>query len=70
MKKNITFVCPTVGAELDQTASEGISLFGIFTLCLLVSSAVTFANSLNAHQAEQNVRPDLDPNYLTLRWYS
>ena len=25
-----------------------------------------FANSLDPDQAQQNVRPDLDPNYLTL----
>ena len=26
----------------------------------------TFANSMDPDQARQNVRPDLDPNYLTL----
>ena len=31
---------------------------------------ITFANSLDPGQAQQNVRPDLDPNCLTLRWYS
>ena len=30
---------------------------------------ITFANSLDPHQAQQNVGPDLDPNSLTLRWY-
>ena len=29
-----------------------------------------FANSLNPEQAQQNVGPDLDPNYLTLWLYS
>ena len=28
---------------------------------------ITFANSLNPDQTRQNVRPDLDPNCLTLR---
>ena len=27
---------------------------------------ITFANSLDPDQARQNVRPDLDPNYLSL----
>ena len=33
-----------------------------FNFCLLVSSA----NSLDPNQAQQNVRPDLDPNCLEL----
>ena len=36
-------------------------------LCLLL---ITFANSLGPDQARQNVGPDLDPNCLTLWWYS
>ena len=31
---------------------------------------ITLANSLDPDQAQQNVGPDLDPNCLTLRWYS
>ena len=31
---------------------------------------ITFSNSLDPDQARQNVRPDLDPNCLTLLWYS
>ena len=31
---------------------------------------ITFANSLDPDQAWQNVGPDLDPNCLTLCWYS
>ena len=27
---------------------------------------ITFATSLDADQAQQNVGPDLDPNFLTL----
>ena len=30
-------------------------------------SADTFANSLDPDKARQNVGPNLDPNYLTLR---
>ena len=33
--------------------------------CLLI----TFANSLDPDQAQQNVGPDLDPNCLTAKWY-
>ena len=29
---------------------------------------ITFANSFDPDQAE-NVRPDLDPNFMTPRWY-
>ena len=36
-------------------------------LCCLL---ITFANSLDPDQARQNVGPDLDPNFLTLWWYS
>ena len=35
--------------------------------CLLLT---TFANSLDPDLARQNVGPDLDPNRLTLWWYS
>ena len=31
---------------------------------------ISFANSLDPDQARQNVGPDLDPNCLTLWWYS
>ena len=31
---------------------------------------ITFANSLYPDQAQQNVGPDLDPNNLTVWWYS
>ena len=31
---------------------------------------ITRANSLDPDQARQNVGPDLDPNCLTLWWYS
>ena len=31
----------------------------------LLSSAVTFANSVDADQARQNITPDLVPNCLT-----
>ena len=29
-----------------------------------------FATSIDPDQARRNIRPDLDPNCLTLRWYS
>ena len=31
---------------------------------------IIFANSLDPDQAQQNIGPDLDPNSLTLWWYS
>ena len=43
--------------------------FAGLTLNLLVSSVVTFANSLNPDQDRQNVGPDLHPNHLPLLWY-
>ena len=36
----------------------------MLTLYLLVSSAETFANSLDSDQARQKVGPDLDPKQL------
>ena len=35
----------------------------------MLSAGNIFGNSLDPDQAWQNVRPDLDPNYLTLWWY-
>ena len=40
------------------------------TLCLLVSSADNLCISLDPDQAHQNVKPGMDPNCLTLWWYS
>ena len=42
-----------LASPTDNTTSEH---------CLLLA----FANSLDPDQARQNIRPDLDPNYLTL----
>ena len=39
----------------------------IFTICLLLW---TFENSLDPDQAQQNVRPDLDPNCKTFWEFS
>ena len=54
-----------------------ISLLPICAFCtmyyfiaLTLSLLITFANCLNPDQAQQNVRPDLDPNCMTLWWYS
>ena len=49
----------------------------LYTFDLLFSTAsgdfchllITFAYSLDPDQAQQDVRPDLDPNRLTLCWY-
>ena len=32
----------------------------------LLHNYITFGDSVNPDQAYQNVRPDLDPNYLTI----
>ena len=37
---------------------------------MYVSSADNLCDSLDPDQAWQNVRPDLDPNYLNFWWYS
>ena len=49
-----------------------VTLVVLLTLCRLCMChlLITFANSLDPDQAWQNVRPDLDPNYLKLWWYS
>ena len=38
-------------------------------LCLLVSSLITFASSLDSDQDRWDEGPDLSPNWLTLLWY-
>ena len=53
----------------SQSCEQSSSSFH-FILRQLVSSADDHANSLDPDQAWQNVRPDLDPNCLTLWWYS
>ena len=40
------------------------------TFFLFFFLLITFANSLDPYQVQPNVRPDLDPNCLTLWWYS
>ena len=42
---------------------SSLTLSPLVVTCRLL---ITFANSLDPDQARQNVRPDLDPNYLTL----
>ena len=48
------------GANLNSFPASG-------DFCPLL---ITFANSLDPDQAQQNVGPDLDPNWLTHWWYS
>ena len=54
--------------ELKQSCMKlnQFSLSAGLTLCLPVSSAVKFANSLDPDQVLQNVRADMDANSLTL----
>ena len=42
------------------------NLKNVIILCLLVSSLISFANSLDSDQDRHPVGPDLDPNWLTL----
>ena len=62
-----------MATDLDGTFSDDHLMSSVMqqqiaplTLCLLVSSADSIANSLSLDQARQNVGPDLDPNCLTL----
>ena len=60
--------------NLDQTGLSGVDRTGLtlFALnsCLAIGNfcclLITVANSLVPDQTRQNVRPDLDPNCLTL----
>ena len=49
-------------AHLEFIACELKHYLFISKCCLLI----TFANSLDPDQAQQNVGPDLDPNYMSL----
>ena len=43
---------------------------GTYRECINCRLLIIFANSLDTDQAQLNVGPYLDPNYLTLLWYS
>ena len=51
-----------------------VQILGLMSCSLFVYSSsrllITFTNSLDPDQAQQNVGPDLDPNCMTLWWYS
>ena len=59
--------------------SQGFSQKVVSTSCFVFNSLptrgnicclmITFANSLDQDQAQQDVGPDLDPNCLTPGWY-
>ena len=63
----------------ETNFSQGFSQIVVSTSCFVFNSLsarsdfccllVTFANSLDPDQVRQNVRPDLGPNCLTLKWY-
>ena len=55
---------------LISIPGSNISFLTLFLLLATLSTADNFANSLGPDQARQNVGPDLDPNCLTLWWYS
>ena len=66
-------VCLFLFAEVHLWIAH-FSQKSILTLCLLVLTSVIFAHSLDSDPvwrfSWQNVGPDLDPNCLTLLWYS
>ena len=56
-----------------SVADENTNAYQVLVNPLLPSVCrlpITYANSLDQDQARHNVGPDLDPNCLTLRWYS
>ena len=56
------------GAHNHKPAQSVINSFPASgNFCRLL---INFVNSLDPDQAQQNVGPDLDPNCLTLWWYS
>ena len=57
--------CAYVQAYLDLCYFNSFPASGNF--CHLL---ITFVNSLDPDQAQQNIGPGLDPNCLTLCWYS
>ena len=55
-------------ANIQSLSKLSVNSFPIgVDFCRLL---IIFANSLDPDQARQNVGPDLDPNCLTLWWYS
>ena len=62
------FVFCTIIIQIHEHANN---IKCIFQLCVYVCCLlITFAISLDPDQARQSVGPDLDPNRLTLWWYS
>ena len=60
----VSFLCHQLG-NISRLNTQSL------TRCLLAHHLlITFANRLDPDQARQNVGPDLDPNCLTLKWYS
>ena len=60
--------------NFSQGFSQKVVSTGCFVLTLpargdICCLLITFANSLDPDQAQQNVGPDLDPNCLTPLWY-
>ena len=54
----------TLAKVLARKYQQVVLYLTLCPLCLLI-----IANSLDPDQARHNVRPDLDPNCLTPRWY-
>ena len=58
MKLNLAKILARKSKVVSQSCSVFNSLLASSNLCHLL---ITFANSLDADQAQQNVGPDLDP---------
>ena len=54
---------------LDLIEIQKVAIPLDLSLCLLVSLLITFTNSLDQDQAQQNIGSDLVPNCLTLSCY-
>ena len=64
----VVFVPMAISRELfNLLCNSCYPVNSLPTTCRLL---ITFANSLDPDQAWHSVRPELDPNYLTLWWYS
>ena len=59
-----------IGFSEAKAVSMSTSPMLTLTLYLLVSSADIFCKHFGPRSGLKNVRPDLDPICLTLRWYS
>ena len=63
MKNNIPCFCRKFGKVTQNLSSAAVMIGTLRVKCYLL---MTFVNNLDPDQARHFVRPDLDPNCLTL----